>query len=288
LLCLVSLLAIASCDRGRVLEDVAIERDVVYSQVEGRPLTLDVYLARAAPRPQPVLLFAHGGGWVEGDKDAAVPERIAELAPGVPRVPSMLPYLRRGVAVVSIEYRLAGEAPAPAAVEDCRRALAWVREHGAAHGLDATRIVPIGPSAGGHLALMLALGAEDATAGIVGAVDLYGITDVADVVDGPNARWWAQEWIPPAPDRLEQARALSPLLHVRRDAPPILIVHGDGDEEVPYDHALRLRDALTAAGAPVELLTLAGGGHGYYGAEHLGQIEERLTAFLVRVGMLAP
>jgi acetyl esterase/lipase len=88
----------------------------------------------------------------------------------------MLPYVKRGLALVTLDYRLAAEAPAPAAVEDCRRGLDWISTHGAHYGLDPSRVVTIGASAGGHLALMVAFtngGRADAGTGrVIGAIDL--------------------------------------------------------------------------------------------------------------------
>jgi acetyl esterase/lipase len=278
---------------------IASERDVLYGEAGGAPLKLDIHRPLDRPSPRPVLLFIHGGGWLSGSKADAIPELppAQDVRRAGRRTFSMLPYLRLGAAVVSVEYRLSQVAPAPAAVEDCLRALRWVTRHGAEHGLDPKRLAVIGPSAGGHLALMVALARDEARFAtprelrdvrprVAGAVDVYGITDVLDVLEGKNSRDWAQRWVPEGPGRAERARRVSPLTHVRAGAPPILIIHDEEDDIVPYEHSVRLRDALGRVGAKVELITVPGMGHGRFSAEALTTVEQKITAFLEKVGVL--
>jgi acetyl esterase/lipase len=127
--------------------------DLVYGEVPGfRPLELDLYLPGAAPSasaaPVPVIVHVHGGGWRRGSRRVPLPRLGAgfydELA-------------ARGFAVAAIDYRLSGEARYPAALEDVRAAIGWVREHAAEYGMDPGRVFAWGDSAGGHLALMAAL-----------------------------------------------------------------------------------------------------------------------------------
>lgn len=281
-------------DRAALEREIKLERDVTYGNAQGVALTLDIYLPRDRPTLRPVLFYIHGGGWMSRSKTDAIPE----LAPGTAASPvGMLPYLRRGAAVVSVGYRLAQVAPAPAAVEDCLRALRWVTRHGPQHGLDPKRLAVIGPSAGGHLALMVALTHPDRRFAVpaelrnvrprvAGAIDLWGITDVLDVLEGPNSRPWAQQWIPEGAGRADRARRVSPLTHVRRGVPPVLVVHSERDTIVPYSHSTRLRDALSSAGASVELVTVPGTGHGFFTADQLAMIEKRITTFLEQIGVL--
>src|SRR5438067_1491800 len=97
------------------------------------------------------------------------------------------------------------------------------------------------------------------TTKIAAVVNFYGITDVADQLDGPNLRTYAVTWIPEQPGRIELARKLSPMTYVRKDLPPILTLHGDADPTVPYEHGVRLTKALKDAGAKAELITIPGG-----------------------------
>src|SRR6185369_6697754 len=98
---------------GDPLAGITVRRDVTYATAPSGPLTLDVYRPAGARAPSPVLLFFHGGGWIMGSKHDALPEAHPAPPHGERTWPSMLPYLRRGLAVVSADYRLAAIAPAP-------------------------------------------------------------------------------------------------------------------------------------------------------------------------------
>ena len=117
-----------------------ITTDLVYSTANGYENKLDLYLPRERSDPRPTLVYIHGGGWVSGTKEASVLR--------------LLPYLRLGMNVVNVEYRLARYSLAPGAVADCRCALRWVIANAEEYGFDADRIVVTGHSAGGHLSLM--------------------------------------------------------------------------------------------------------------------------------------
>ncbi|MDG2308619.1 MAG: alpha/beta hydrolase [Candidatus Binatia bacterium] len=281
---------------------ITVLRDIAYATVEGEALHLDVYRrSDAGDEPQPVLLFYHGGGWVSGGRRDAVPEDDARMR-GRSREwnkvwPSMLPYVRRGLTLVTADYRLAPKAPEPAAIEDAFRALAWIGREGRDHGLDPTRVGLAGVSAGGHLALLVGL---TETSGIFfppkdlgeprptirGVMDFYGVSDVADLLVGPNARPFTSQWIPNG--SVSRARRLSPLTYVHSGAPPILIIHGDADAVVPYDQSKRLARALEAAGDRVDLLTIHGAAHGWFEPSELEQIRAAALRFLERTKLLAP
>jgi acetyl esterase/lipase len=271
------------------LAGIAVERDLRYHQAETGPLTLDVYRRSGSSGLHPVLLFLHGGGWIVGSKEDALPEVYAHPREAGRQWPSVLPYVRRGMAVVSVEYRLAKDAPAPAAIEDCRRALHWIATNGAAHGLDASRVVTFGPSAGGHLALMVAFtngGRADVSPGrVVGAIDLYGIVDVEALRADPR-RPWAGQWIGSEPQPEARARRVSPLTLVRPNLPPVLIMHSDVDAVVPYEQSLRLVQALRDVKVPVELVTFPGAPHGFFDPAELARVEEHVVAFLARLGLI--
>ncbi len=240
--------------------------NIVYVRANGWEGKLDVYAQRSTT-PAPTVIFIHGGGWVQGTKEASMLQGV-------------LPYIAMGYSVVNVEYRLANVSLAPAAIEDCRCALRWVVAHAKDYNVDTDRIIVAGASAGGHLALTTGmvptsagfdrfcqLPAEPKVAAIV---DLFGITDIADLLDGPNKKpfpenWpYTVQWLGNQPNRAEIARAASPLAYVRPGLPPIISIHGDADPTVPYNHSVRLQDALQKAGVAHELVTIPGGGHGNF------------------------
>ncbi len=282
------------------LSGIVAERDVTFATVDGEALGLDIYRrADAGESPQPVLLFLHGGGWVSGGRRDAVPEDDPRMrgrsAQGAEMWPSMLPYVRRGVTLVTADYRLAPRSPEPAAIEDAFRALAWIGREGRARGLDPDRLAVAGVSAGGHLALLLGLTAGSGLLGppedadtplptIRGVVDLYGVADVVDLLTGPNAKSFTAEWIPSK--RVRRARELSPLTYVHAGAPPVLVIHGDADAVVPHLQSKRLARALRAEGVHVDLVTLEGAAHGWFDARERAKIEAAIVAFLQSIGLI--
>jgi len=243
---------------ARLENDYGIVPNVTYLTASNWDAKLDLYVRRTPDVPRPTLIFIHGGGWVGGTKE------------GVTEIPS---YLEMGMNVVNVEYRLARVAPAPAAVEDCRCALRWVIQHAKEYGIDVNRIVVAGESAGGHLALTT--GMLPASAGldrqcpgpdnlkVAAIVNWYGISDVNELLDGPNMRWYAIAWLGSAPDREQVAKRVSPLTYVRAGLPPVLTIHGDADPIVPYTQSVRLHKALNDVGVPNELMTVLGGKHGF-------------------------
>lgn len=255
--------------------------DVTYLTANNMELKVDVYRPRPVTDPVPVVVYIHGGGWVNGSRAGAVLQT--------------LPYLEMGFAVVNVQYRLARVSLAPAAVEDCRCALRWVVNNAKQFGFDTSRIVVTGHSAGGHLSLTTGMLAASAgldrecngtdEVPVAAIVNWYGITDVVDLLDGPNQKGYAVMWLGSMPDREEVARRVSPLSHVRRNLPAILTIHGDADPTVPYSHAQRLDEAMKKAGAKHQLLTIPGGKHGGFSAEENKKAYETIRTFLAGLGI---
>src|SRR2546428_4333688 len=253
--------------------------NVVYRRSSNWEAKLDIYQPRGLTAPNPTVMFFHGGGWTNGDKEGAVF--------------GLLPWVEMGWSVVNVEYRLTDVALAPAAVEDARCALRWVYRNAQQYNFDTTKIVTTGQSAGGHLALTTGMipasaGFDNTCPGdraggasaagptntdelkVAAIVDWYGITAVAELVSGPNMRSYAVAWLGALPNRMELAKQLSPLTYVRAGIPPIISVHGDADPTVPYTQKQRLHEALGKAGLPHELVTIPAGKHGGFSdAENL-------------------
>jgi acetyl esterase/lipase len=230
--------------------------DITYLTANGYDSKLDIYARRGATTPQPTVVYFHGGFWAAGSKENALF--------------SLFPWMEMGWNVVNVEYRLAKVAPAPAAVEDGLCALRFLAANAKTYNIDVNRIVTYGESAGGHLALTSAMipeseGLDRQCAGnapipkVAAVFNFYGITDVADVIDGPHKANLAVTWLGSRPDRMEVARRVSPLTYVRPGLPPIMTVHGDKDPTVPYDEAVRLNQALDKAGVPNMLISFEGG-----------------------------
>jgi acetyl esterase/lipase len=251
--------------------------DLVYGEVLGyRPLELDLYLPHT-DGPSPVIVHVHGGGWRRGSRREPLPALGAGFYDTL---------AARGFAVAAIDYRLSGEARFPAPLEDVRTAISWVRDHAASYGLDADREFLWGDSAGGHLALLAALTGSKVN-GVVAwfpVTDLVGLpSDVAEADGepdpGPESREAQLLGAPPGsvPYLAQQA---SPVTHASADAPPILLMHGAADDLVPPAQSIRLAEALTAAGATVELELVPGASHFWNGASDVAAIVRRSIEFL--------
>jgi acetyl esterase/lipase len=244
---------------ARLENSYRIVPNVTYLTASNFEAKVDLFVTRTPDKPLPTMVYIHGGGWTGGTKES--------------RNVAVLPYLDMGMNVVNVEYRLARVAQAPAAVEDCRCALRWVIQNAKQYGIDVNRIVVSGESAGGHLALTT--GMLPASAGldrqcpgpdnlkVAAIVNWYGISDVNELLDGPNMKAYAVAWLGSATDREQIAKRVSPLTYVRAGLPPIFTIHGDADPTVPYTQSVRLHKALADAGVANELMTIPGGKHGF-------------------------
>jgi acetyl esterase/lipase len=185
--------------------------------------------------------------------------------------------VRAGFAVAAIDYRLSGEAPYPAAVDDVRAAVAAVAEVLAPHEVAAGQVFLWGDSAGGHLALLAALTGS----AVAGVVAWFPVTDLAAMPDPVDPRTREALFLgAPATEVPDLAREASPIHHVRADAPPMLIMHGDSDTMVPTAQSVDFAAALTAAGGSARLLLVPGASHFWEGATDVNALHQQSLAFL--------
>jgi acetyl esterase/lipase len=233
---------------------VTVEANISYDSF--KETVLDVFKPAAGGAKRPGVLFIHGGGWTGGSKESVVKFFV-------------LPFVQKGFVVANVEYRVAKTALAPAAVTDVLKAADWFRKNAGRYGVDGRKIIVSGGSAGGHLSLMVGLTPKSASLGptghIAAVVNFYGITDVADLLEGVNERKYAVSWVPPSlADRNEVARKVSPQTWVGKGAPAVLTIHGDTDPTVPYDHGITLTKMLRDAKNDAELISIPKGGHGEF------------------------
>ncbi|MFG0331864.1 MAG: alpha/beta hydrolase fold domain-containing protein [Maioricimonas sp. JB049] len=231
-------------------DDVTIKQNVVYGMGGEHELKLDLYRPARQDGVVPGLIFVHGGGWSGGAKKDY---RFYGIH-----------FAQQGYVVVSIDYRLSGVAKYPAAVEDTKCAVRWMRAHAADLGVDPDRIGIAGGSAGGHLALMVGLSSDvaelegsgghgDQSSRVQAVVDLYGPADLTTdfARENENAIKLLKRFLGSTLDEdtllYQQA---SPITYVDADDPPILMLHGTIDEVVPVNQSDLLAAALEDAGVP--------------------------------------
>jgi len=269
---------------------VSVTRALTFAAIPGyRPLELDLFRPAAvgpsAERPLPAVVYLHGGGWRQGARDMTSPA-FRDWQPGL-----LTRVAAAGFAVVCPDYRLSGEARFPAQLDDVQRALDWVTDRGAEHGIDAGRILLWGDSAGGHLAALAAL-RGGARSGIRGVVAWYPVTDLVGIQADAEAIGGEPHNTPDARetallgglicDLPELAADASPVSHAAAATAPFLLAHGTADLGVPFAQSVRLRDALLAAGAEVTLHAVEGADHLWQGAtdEQLHRLFDATLAFL--------
>ena len=256
--------------------DYRVKPNITYLKANNIELKLDIYAPKNKEKLIPTLIYFHGGGWISGEKE----EYILNL----------LPFWEMGFAVVNVEYRLANVSHAPAAVEDCLCALRWVIKNSDKFGFDTNKIVLSGISAGGHLALITGMipadsGFDNQCYGeeklkVAAIINWFGITDVKDLIEGENKKFYALQWIGNTPDRIKIAEQVSPINYIRSDLPPILTIHGDADTVVPYNHAILLHQELEKAKVPHQLITIPNRGHGGFTKEETLNIYDNIREFL--------
>lgn len=253
--------------------------NVVYTRVKDWEGKMDLYLAPAEKGLSPVVINIHGGGWNHGVKESQT---------------GFSTFFKAGFSVANIEYRLTGQATAPAAVEDTRCALIYLIKNAKSLNIDVNKIVIMGGSAGGHLALMGGLLANDhrfdgncpgvENIKVAAIIDKYGITDVWDWGYGKNlTSKSARNWLGDKANDQVFAASVSPITYVTKNSPPVFIVHGDADPTVPYQQSVDLHKKLKEAGVKTEFITVPGGLHGKFDKTVNSDLNKAIIKFLGEV-----
>jgi len=223
-------------------------RDVTY----GNSQTMDIYIpTRAITRPLPIAIYVHGGGLTSGDKSDINPVFLNAL-------------VSAGYAVASVNYRLAPLYKFPAQIEDVKSAIRYLRANAQAYGINGSEIFIFGTSSGGELAALADLIGPNSefdvgsylneSSSVTAAVDMFGpanLTSYASYSD--TLRVFG--------DNQTSLVLASPSHYVAANAPPILIIQGVNDTNVPESQSIQLYNELTAAGDKTQLILVQNMGH---------------------------
>lgn len=249
--------------------------NVVYAKSGDWEGKMDLYLAPKENGPSPIVINIHGGGFNKGVKESQT---------------GFNSFFKNGYAVANIAYRLVQVAPAPAAVQDTRCALIYLIKNAKALNIDPNRIVIMGGSAGGHLALMGGLLGNDTKfdgncpglkeVKVAAIIDKYGITHIGGW-KSRSATWWLGD---KANDQ-KFIESVSPLFQIKKDSPPVFIVHGDADPVVPYQQSVDLKKKLDEFGVKNQFMTVEGGEHGKFPAEKNSEVNKAILNFLKELGI---
>lgn len=240
-----------------------VERGIPFARVGDTELKLDLY--RPEGPPAGVIVWVHGGAWRGGSREGVDLKGLTA----------------HGWAVASVDYRLSTQARFPAQIHDIKAAIRFLRARAVALGLPADRFVIAGSSAGGHLAAVVGVtnghpelegtvGDDRTTSSDVQAiVDLYGASNLTTILrqstpHGLNVRGPALDlFLGGQPDAVpELARLASPVFHVDANDPPLLLMHGDQDPQMPINQSHELAGAYEQAGRPVVFKVMHGSAHG--------------------------
>ena len=229
---------------------VSIEKDVIYSRTNGSAVLADIaYPIEGADRP--AIIYVHGGRWRAGERDYRDALQVAQWA-------------GMGYFAMTIDYRLVGATPAPAAYQDVQTAIRWVHAHAEAYSIDTDRVYLIGDSSGGHLVALAATLGEGPFERVGGWEDARSDIRAAISVAGPyelNTLSWGDLWTPLEGDAVEARKIASPIYQLGPGTKPILVVHSDDDRSVPIQQAIEFASELDDAGVQYRFVHYTDRGH---------------------------
>lgn len=259
-------------------------KDLAYAQVADRKLLLDLYMPPNKPNPY-LIVWIHGGAWHSGSKESPPPGLLSA-----------------GYALASIDYRLSVEAPFPAQIYDIKAAIRFLRANAKKYGFRSDKIVIWGASAGGHLAALVGttngdkelegnLGDHlDQSSSVQAIIDFYGPTNFLTILSqstphGISVRAPALALLlgKPVGSIPDLARKASPVHQVDSSDPPMLIMHGDQDKQVPVNQSLELEGAYQQNNLKIQLEIIHGAGHSdgaYYELKNQRMVESFLSKIL--------
>ncbi len=239
--------------------------DITFASIDDSDLKLDIYLAKEAAENSPLIVWVHGGAWRAGSKKS---------------VP-ILGLTTMGYSIASVDYRLSPVAPFPAQVFDIKAAIRFLRAHGRRYGVKADTIIVGGASAGGHLAALVGVtnslaelegnvgGNLDHSSSVQGIVSFYGASNLTSILaqstpHGLNVRVPALDLLlDGGPSKNpDLAKLASPVRHVDESDPPLLLIHGDQDPQMPINQSHELHGEYKTAKLQVDFKVVHGGAHG--------------------------
>lgn len=264
ILCLIFSSVFLFSQNIRIPENIEIIKDVIYGNVDGRNLYLDIIKPKKYESKIPVIVFIHGGGWKSGNKQS-----------GIYR---LIPFAERGYFCATIGYRLSGEAKFPAQIEDCKCAIRFLRGNSEKYNIDSEKIGVWGLSAGGHLSALLGTtsdtkefegkgGWSEYSSKVNAVCDWFGPSDFLigfEKSEKENSPYRVISELlgGDIENLIGIAKKASPVYYVNKNCPPFLIMHGDKDNVVPFIQSLILYNKLKENSVSATLIKIKNGGHG--------------------------
>jgi len=260
--------------------------DVEYARIGERPLRLDLYQPETSPDKSTLVVWIHGGAWRSGTKET-VPVKH---------------WLKHGLTLASVDYRLSGEAKFPAQIHDIKAAIRFLRSRADDFHIDPERIVVAGSSAGGHLAALVGVSngvselegsvgkKNQYRSDVAACVSFYGASNLRSILSQSTAHGLSvrvpalQLLLGGQPDEeAALAELASPITHVDASDPPLWLIHGDADPQMPMQQSSELDAAYRTNQLAVRFDVIAGGEHGgkeFYTDQRLSSIADELQQML--------
>jgi len=250
--------------------------DVAYTQTNKWTGYMDIFTNPHAEIPTPIVINIHGGGWKSGQKESQT---------------GLETFFSRGYAVANVAYRLVDIAPAPAAIEDVRCALIYIYKNAKTLNINTSKIVIMGGSAGGHLALMAGLLGNNKRFDsncehtqrikVAAIIDKYGVTDLTPLAYANSPR----NWLGMNNIDAEFVKSVSPINYISENSPPIFITHGDADPIVPYKQSVILYKKLRTYKVKTKFLIIKKGRHGNFTKKQNILLSKSIWKFLNNLGL---
>jgi acetyl esterase/lipase len=230
--------------------------DVVFQKGDDYELKLNLLTSKNSDNALPLVVMVHGGCWIDGGRGDYnyYGVKLAEA----------------GYATATVDYRVADQAPYPAAVDDVRNAIQWLKDHAKTYNIDPDRIALLGGSAGGHLVELIGYSANTPTTQhpegpgpkVKAVVAFYGWSDLTD----PKVRdfYWNEAFLGKKyADAPELYKDASPITHVSKQSPPTILLQGTIDSVVPMSQSAKLAEALDDNNVPYVYVPFEGQFHAF-------------------------
>lgn len=260
------------------------QTDIEYARVSDLSLKLDLH--RPAAANPPLIVYVHGGAWRAGSKKDVPIDKL----------------LDHGFAIASVDYRLSTQAPFPAQIHDIKAAVRFLRAKSSLYQINTRRIAIIGSSAGGHLAALVGVtnghrelegkvgDCLDQSSDVQCIVSLYGASNLQAIL-AQSTEFGLKMRVPALQlllggqpsEKPDLAKLASPVAHLDKNDPPLLLIHGDADPQMPPEQSAEFAKACQLMKLQVRHLTLPGSKHG--GPEFYDDERTELMAAFVRAGL---